>query len=209
MFFNTRITYCTLYGAGGGGGGGGITEEIWAEHDAVVPPLVPRHCQVHGPVPDTVVAVPAEQRLLVGLDATVLPFADPQTPFTTVGEEVTDTMTLRVTLPPVPVHASRYVVVTVGDTVTVPEVLLEPLEGDMIQDVAPDELQVSRDVCPEVIDVGLAEKVAVGAEALWSRAVHDAFEPPLEPAHCQVHGPLPDTVEAVPTEQRLLVGREV
>jgi len=98
------------YGIGGGGGGGGITEEIWAEHDAVVPPLVPRHCQVHGPLPDTVVAVPVEQRLAVGLVETVVPFAEPHTPFTTVGgvgAVVTVTMTLRVTLPPVPVHASR------------------------------------------------------------------------------------------------------
>lgn len=44
----------------------------------------------------------------------------------------------------------------VGDTVTDPEVLIEPLDGERVHDVARDVDQESRDVCPDVISVGLA-----------------------------------------------------
>src|SRR5258708_7950119 len=54
-----------------------------AEQLAVVPPFVPVQNQVHGPVPVTVVAVPAEQRFMAGAVATVVPFALPHAPFTT------------------------------------------------------------------------------------------------------------------------------
>ena len=56
-----------------------------AEHDAVVPPPVPAHDHVHGPLPVTVLAVPAVQRLLVGALATVVPFTEPQVPLSTPG----------------------------------------------------------------------------------------------------------------------------
>lgn len=58
---------------------------LLAEHDAVVPPLEPVHDHVHGPVPDTAVAVPAEQRFVVGAVLTVEPFEGPQAPFTAAG----------------------------------------------------------------------------------------------------------------------------
>jgi len=52
-----------------------------AEHEAFDPPFDPAQVQDQGPDPETVEAVPAEQRFTVGLDTTVTPFAKPQTPF--------------------------------------------------------------------------------------------------------------------------------
>ena len=61
-----------------------VSAVLDAEHDAFVPPLVPAHDHVHGPLPDTVLAVPAVQRLLVGALATVVPLAEPQVPLIVV-----------------------------------------------------------------------------------------------------------------------------
>ena len=55
-----------------------------AEQVAEVPPLEPPQLHVHGPEPATDDTVPAEQRLAVGLDDTLVPFADPHTPLTGV-----------------------------------------------------------------------------------------------------------------------------
>ena len=52
-----------------------------ALHCAVVPPFRPAHDHVHGPFPETLDAVPALQRFVVGAVETVVPFAEPQTPF--------------------------------------------------------------------------------------------------------------------------------
>jgi hypothetical protein len=76
-------------------------------------------------VPETVEAVPTEQRLVVGFEVVFIPLDDPQIPLT-----------------------------------------LDPAE-------------------------------------------HEAFDPPPVPLHVQVQGFEPKTVEATPTEQRLLVGFEV
>jgi hypothetical protein len=51
--------------------------EVEAEHDAVVPPLLPAQVQIHGPLPDTVLAVPVLQRLLEGADENVSPSDEP------------------------------------------------------------------------------------------------------------------------------------
>ena len=53
-----------------------------------MPPFNPAQLQAQGPVPVTVEALPAEQRLVVGAVGTVVPFADPQAPFTGVGSVV-------------------------------------------------------------------------------------------------------------------------
>jgi len=37
-------------------------------------------------------------------------------------------------------------------------------------------------------------------------ALHEAFDPPFVPEQVQDQGPLPETTEAVPTEQRFPVG---
>ena len=47
-------------------GVGVVVTVLLAEQLAVVPPFVPVQLQFHGPVPDTVVGVPVEQRLVVG-----------------------------------------------------------------------------------------------------------------------------------------------
>ena len=57
---------------------------LWrdAEHEAVVPPLLPAQFQRHGPLPVTVDAVPAAQRFAVGAVLTDAPFEEPHVPFT-------------------------------------------------------------------------------------------------------------------------------
>ena len=56
-----------------------------AEHEALVPPLLPAQLHDQGPLPATVEAEPVEQRLVVGAVLTVVPLAVPQVPFTAVG----------------------------------------------------------------------------------------------------------------------------
>ena len=53
-----------------------------SEHEAVLPPLLPAQLHDHGPLPLTVEAVPAVQRLAVGAVLTVAPFEQPHAPFT-------------------------------------------------------------------------------------------------------------------------------
>jgi hypothetical protein len=79
------------------------------------------------------------------------------------GTAPTVTVTVFVTAPSMLEHLRVYVVVTVGVTVTEPMVLIVPLYGLSVHDVAPDEVQVSLEVWPEVMDVGLATIDAVGA----------------------------------------------
>jgi hypothetical protein len=58
-----------------------------ALHEELVPPLVPSHIQDQGPLPVTDVAVPAEQRFVLGAPVTETPFAEPQTPLTGVAAD--------------------------------------------------------------------------------------------------------------------------
>lgn len=51
-----------------------------ALQDAFVPPLAPLHDQVHGPDPDTAVAVPAPHKPEDGAEVTPTPFAAPHDP---------------------------------------------------------------------------------------------------------------------------------
>ena len=57
-----------------------LTDDKLAEQDAFVPPLIPLQFHVQGPVPETVEAFPALQRLVEGAVENVPPFDDPQTP---------------------------------------------------------------------------------------------------------------------------------
>ena len=61
----------------------GVTVQLerFAEQDAVEPPPAPVQFQVHGPVPVTVLAVPAVHRLVVGALVKFPPLAVPHTPF--------------------------------------------------------------------------------------------------------------------------------
>ena len=53
---------------------------IFAEQLAVEPPFDPEQLHVHGPLPLTVVAVPALQRLVAGAEVNVPPFDEPHAP---------------------------------------------------------------------------------------------------------------------------------
>jgi hypothetical protein len=53
-----------------------------AEHEAVMPPLLPAQVQLHGPLPLTEDALPLLHRFAVGALATETPFADPHDPLT-------------------------------------------------------------------------------------------------------------------------------
>jgi hypothetical protein len=77
-----------------------------AEQVAVVPPLEPPQLHVHGPEPATDDAVPAEQRLVEGLDDAVVPFADPHMPLTGAGAVPTATVVLAADAPPAPMQVS-------------------------------------------------------------------------------------------------------
>jgi hypothetical protein len=78
-----------------------------AEQLALVPPLEPPQLHVHGPEPATDDAVPAEQRLAEGTDATVVPFDDPHTPLTGAEAAFTATVVLAAgDVPPLPVQVS-------------------------------------------------------------------------------------------------------
>jgi hypothetical protein len=78
-----------------------------AEQLALVPPLEPPQLHVHGPEPATDDAVPAEQRLVEGLDDAVMPFADPHTPLTGAGAAFTATVVLAAgDTPPLPIQVS-------------------------------------------------------------------------------------------------------
>ena len=53
-----------------------------AEHDALAPPLVPLHVQLHGPEPVTDDALPALQRPDVGACESAVPLDEPHEPAT-------------------------------------------------------------------------------------------------------------------------------
>ena len=55
---------------------------IFAEQFAVEPPFDPAQVQVQGPLPPTVLALPAVQRLLAGAVVKVPPLAEPHWPLT-------------------------------------------------------------------------------------------------------------------------------
>ena len=97
-----------LTGPGVGVGVGvGVGAASDAEQLAVVPPLEPPQLHVHGPEPATDDAVPAEQRLVEGLDDAVMPFADPHTPLTGAGAAFTATVVLAAgDTPPLPIQVS-------------------------------------------------------------------------------------------------------
>ena len=66
------------------------------------PPPEPAQVQLQGPEPETPDAVPELQSPDAGAEATVVPFAEPQEPLTTVA--VFDAEQLAVEPPPEPVH---------------------------------------------------------------------------------------------------------
>ena len=64
------------------GAGGSSASQV-----VVVPPLLPAQAQFQGPLPVTLVAVPALQRLVVGALVRSAPFEEPHAPLTAVEDE--------------------------------------------------------------------------------------------------------------------------
>ena len=103
-------------------------------------------------------------------DVTVDPFCGKQIVtdgLTVLGVQVvlapTLTVAVAVAEPPVPVAVIVYVVVAVGLTDLVPDVATAPMPLSIVTDVAFVLDQVSVDDCPEVMLVGFAVMVTVGA----------------------------------------------
>ena len=87
-----------------------------------------------------------------------------------------------VLVPPVPVHFNVYVVVAVKAPVPwLPLVPFAPAKVPpvAVQDVALVELQVSVELPPLAIDVGLADSVAVGTGAMATVAAAAVLVPPV------------------------------
>jgi hypothetical protein len=89
-----------------------------AEHAAFVPPPDPLHDHVHGPLPDTGVAVPAEHKFDDGADPAPVPFADPQDPLTGAAARVAEQLPFEP--PPDPLHDHVYVLGLVVTAVAEP-----------------------------------------------------------------------------------------
>jgi hypothetical protein len=161
-----------------------------ALQDAFAPPFDPLQAQVHGPVPLTVVAVPAVQRFPVGAVETATPFAEPQTPLT--GEALCSGALHEEFVPPLlPLHVQAQGPAPV--TVVAMPAVQRPAVGAI------------------VTATPFAEPQAplTGVEATCSGALHEAYDPPLLPLHVQAQGPAPITVVAVPAVQRPVVGAVV
>ena len=155
-----------------------------AWHDAVVPPLLPAQLQVHGPVPRTFEAVPAEHKLAVGAVETVVPFAEPHAPVTGVGVLLAEHCAVVPPLLPVQFHVHGPV----------------PLTAEAV----PVEQRLVVGMLPTVIPLALPQAPLTGVGVLF--AEHCAVVPPLLPAQFHAHGPVPVMAEAVPVLQRLVVG---
>jgi hypothetical protein len=83
------------------------TDPADAVQVALTPPLEPLQLHVHGPEPVTEEAVPVAQRLTVGADDSVVPFAVPHTPPICVWPAFTATVVLTADdVPPLPVQVS-------------------------------------------------------------------------------------------------------
>src|SRR3989338_1863285 len=89
-----------------------------------------------------------------------------RSPFLNVGGTETVTLAFAVALPPVPLQETEYVVSADGETLTLPDVA-PPVEKFVpVQDVAFVEDHARVEESPSVMDAGLAEREAVGGDAV-------------------------------------------
>jgi hypothetical protein len=178
-----------------GGGKGSIVTDTGAEQLAVVPPPVPPqdHTHVLGTVSDvetffvTEVARPNVQRPVEGEFTLGTLLAAPQDPLTL---ESLLALHEAVAPPFVPLH--------VHDHGPVPE------SSDGIP--AEQKLVVGADTNDPPFEVPHTPTIGVGAIVLL--ALHEAVAPPFVPLHVHDHGPVPESTEALPAEQRLEDGAE-
>jgi len=100
---------------------------------------------------------------------------------------LTVTVALLLVVPPVPVQASVYVVVAVGETVALPLVPLLPLQPpDAVHELAFVLDHVSVEDWPAAIDVGLAVIETVGLLAAVTVTVALSLVVPPVPVHVRV-----------------------
>jgi hypothetical protein len=155
-----------------------------AAHCAVLPPLLPAQSQLHGPLPLIADAVPAVQRLVVGLLLRLSPFDDPQVPLTGAG--FSEAVHCAVVPPFLPAQLHDH-----GPL---------PLIAEAVPVVH--RLVVGTLLRLSPLDAPHAPLTGAG----FSEAVHSAVVPPFLPAQLHDHGPLPLIADAVPVVHRLIVG---
>jgi hypothetical protein len=146
-----------------------------------VPPLLAWHCQVHGPVPLTAVAVPDEQRLLVGALVRLWALDEPHMPLTAVPpleldpEVEPEELASPDELEPEPEELEP-------PDETLPDDPEPEPEEPVLPDVLPDELEPELDE-PASPDELLPEELEPEPEELASpdELLPDELEPELEP----------------------------
>ncbi len=147
----------------------------FAEHEASEPPLIPLQFQSNGPVPVTDVALPVAHRPEDGAVYTLDPFAGPHVPLIISGAE--------------------------HDAFVPPLIPLQLQFHVLLEFVTEVELPAEHN--PDDGDVGVLTPFAVPqTPSIVLFALQFAVVPPLIPAHVHVHGPVPPTADAVPTEHR-------
>jgi hypothetical protein len=150
------------------------------EQLAVVPPKAPVHCHVYGPVPPTVVGVPAPHRLALGAEAVLWPSADPQLPLTTALQEA-----------PVWLQVPWLQLV-----------VTEPLQPAAVLERLAEKPWLWAERAAEQLD----QLEVVAAQLRFDEQL--AVVPPKAPVHCHVYGPVPPTVVGVPAPHRLALGAD-
>ena len=129
-------------------------------------------------------AVPVPQRFVVGGFLTGEPFAAPQEPLTDCCDTGAAHEAVFPPLDPAQFHAQGPLPVTVEPTPA-----LQRLEAGAVSAATP-----------------FAEPQAPLTDCCASGAAQEAVPPPFDPAHFQLHGPVPATGEPVPALQRFVVG---
>ena len=124
----------------------GLDNRVAVQVPELVPPPEPLQVQVQGPEPDTAVAVPVLQRLVVGAVQTELPLAEPQVPLTTGLAQVVD-IVLSVVLAP-PAESMAIIVMEWLATEKPPMVQLKPWLPVMLKAVLTSDLRTLVAHCP-------------------------------------------------------------
>ena len=149
-----------------------------AEQFPVDPPFNPVQVQFHGPLPETVEAVPALQRFELGALKKPCPFDEPHVPLTS---RLAEQFALDPPLDPVQIQLHGPL----------------PETEDAVPALQRFELGALKKSCP--FDEPHAPLTSRLAEQF-------ALVPPFTPAQVQLHGPLPETEDAVPALQRFELG---
>jgi hypothetical protein len=176
-----------LDAAGGGGASGGMLSEGSAPPPLVAsgatqptapPPLVPEQLQVHGPLPLTALAIPAEHNPLCGVVSVGSPLIGPQAPVTGAGG-----IRGAVQLTVMPLFWPRQFQFHGPSPLTAVTVPAEqsPSEGcsTAATPLAPPQRPLT------------AGPGAAGPAGMTFFAEHELAMPPLAPEQVQVHGPSP------------------